>query len=463
MRAGLFVDAIPHWRAEDQTLSGGLEQAISNAILDGRIAQGMRLPSERSLADALDLSRVTVSAAYAGLRAHGWIETVRGAGSRARLPRRLDAQIDPGPPAVEGEIDLARASPVAPLPAYLAALGRATEQLSRYALSPMPTAPPELRERIAARYTYEGLRTRPDQILVTAGAGAALTLLTRHLVSPGARALVESPTYLGALALLRSARLRLVGWPVSKGWDAELFETVVRDAHPTLAYLVPDFHNPTGALASEQERRALVGIARTANLTLVIDETMRDLDLRGGNPDPPAQMPDEPWIVRVGSLAKTVWGGLSVGWMRGPRGLVAEITAGAESAYLAPPILSQLVALELLPSLDRLIAARRAQLKIQLAALRESLEQIPAAELTQDPAGGLTAWAELTSGASSAEMARRAPEHGLRLLPGGSLTPDGTLDRFLRLPFTLAPGQLRAGIARLPALLAEPPQRRSGR
>jgi DNA-binding FadR family transcriptional regulator len=164
MRADALARAIPAWRGAEPTLSGSLGRAIEAAILDGRIARGMRLPSERALADSLGLSRVTVSSAYATLRANGWIETVRGAGSHARLPAGLDSQIDAGAPEEQsGAIDLARAAPMAPLPAYLAALERATERLGPYAQNPVTRNCRNCATRLPSATRGRDCRPRPSR------------------------------------------------------------------------------------------------------------------------------------------------------------------------------------------------------------------------------------------------------------------------------------------------------------
>lgn len=414
----------------------------------------MRLPSERALADALGLSRVTVSSAYATLRERGWIETVRGAGSRACLPAGLDAQIDGGASGEESDlIDLARAAPMAPLPAYLAALQRATERLGPHAQNPATVRLPELRSAIAERYTRAGLPTVPEQVLVTSGAGAALMLVLRHVVAPAARTLVESPTWPGALELMRAARLHMVGWPVANGRDPELFKELVRETRPAAAYFVPDFHNPTGALASGREREAIARACARAGTLLVADETMRDLDLRGPDADPVPVTPAGSQTLHLGSLAKSVWAGLGVGWLRGPTARIEALETTPDSYYLTPPMLQQLTALELFDQLDGLIEARRAQLAAQLTVLHELLDGLPELQLTAEPAGGLTTWTELPEGTTCSALVRRAPEHGLRLLPSGRCSPEGALDRFLRLPFTLPPELLRTAGARLGDLL----------
>lgn len=451
MQAAALARVLGEWRSGRPKLASALHHAIATAILDGQLASGMPLPSERSIAAALSVSRVTVTAAYASLRDEGWIDTARGAGSKARLPRWLDARIDEAPASDVEAIDLARAAPGAPLPAYLQALDRAADLLVRHARTPAAETIPELRAALADRYTLAGVPTRPEEVLVTAGAGAALALLSRRLLRPGARVLVESPTYPGALDLLRSAGARISGWPVAHGWDPDLFEAMLRSVRPTVAYLIPDFHNPTGALASASVRRRVVRAARAARVTLIVDETMCELDLRGEDAAPIARHAAKAF--RVGSMAKTVWAGLRVGWLRGPAAEIKVLAALPEAYYFTPPVLEQLVALELLDGLDTLVAARRRQLSAQLQTLRSVLDALPGVRLVQVPAGGLTGWAELPPGVSSADLTLAAPRHGLRLLAGGRFSPDGTLDRFLRVPYGLPSESLEAAGERLGDLL----------
>jgi hypothetical protein len=106
-------------------------------------------------------------------------------------------------------------------------------------------------------------------------------------------------------------------------WDVDALHGCC-DAKPSVAYLIPDFHNPTGALAGNPERDALAGLERRVPL-IVIDETLRELDLRDGdrNLDRPA-MPRHlaellPDAVTIGGFSKIVWSGLRIGWVRAPQ------------------------------------------------------------------------------------------------------------------------------------------------
>src|SRR3546814_17597333 len=114
-----------------------------------------------------------------------------------------------------------------------------------------------LQEAIAATYDARGLRTDPEQIVVTPGALTAASVVVRALVSHRGHALVESPTYPNAAEMLRASGMQLHATPVdASGWDIPGVVDTVRQVRPDFAYLIPDFQNPTGAvMAAEQRNR----------------------------------------------------------------------------------------------------------------------------------------------------------------------------------------------------------------
>ena len=165
-----------------------LAQAVRSLILDGRLPVRMRVPAERHLAEALGVSRTTVTAAYDLLREQGYLESRQGAGSWTALPDAASMGTDNPWIAADddGLLPLHAAAPPA-ISALPAAIAFASEHYPRYALGmgydPVGIAP--LRQAIAARYTARGLATRPEQILVTTGAQHAIHLVGKALLSPG--------------------------------------------------------------------------------------------------------------------------------------------------------------------------------------------------------------------------------------------------------------------------------------
>lgn len=422
----------PQWRALAPSLSEALAAGIRGAVLDGKIHPGDQLPAERHLAGQLGVSRGTVVVALGRLRAQGWLLTRHGSGSTVQIPASLRLRYAPLPVDHTGSLlDLRRALPAAPHDAYLAAAGRALQRSSSLLLGDGEPGPglPELRAQLAARITAEGSPTSPEQLFITAGARAAMTLLTAHL-RPRA-AVIESPTYFGITAILRRPGRRLVPVTVTQhGWDPGQLTTAFGRARGGMAVLVPDFHNPTGALMDSPTRARIAGLAASTKVTVVANEIMRGLDLR----EPPVPQPRIPAAITVGSLSKSVWTGLRIGWIRGPAQLIRELQLNAVCAACTPPPMEQLTACELLPQLDDLLQRRVGELRRQRDHLAASLAQDGTWSFTPPP-GGLWLWLHL-AGASGDELAARAAATGLAVLPGSAFSPDGRFGSYLRVPYT---------------------------
>ncbi|MFC4061107.1 PLP-dependent aminotransferase family protein [Planomonospora corallina] len=439
----MLSTALAGWRDSGASLADSLAEAVREAVLDGRIRVGDRLPAERRMAVELGVSRGTVTAALARLRAQGWVATRHGSASTVRLPAEQGERFAPLSADRPGAlIDLRRAVPAAPGGAYTEAVRRALDRSAGILTeSGEPGAGlPELRELIAQRYTEQGLATLPGQILVTSGARAALALLTGHL-RPG-RIAVENPAYADTLAALRRSGARLAPLRVtSAGWDPGQLAAAFRQAAGGMAVLVPDFQNPTGALMDAATRQEVAGLAAGHRVTVVVDETMRDMDLR----DDPRPEPRIRRAVCVGSLSKTVWGGLRVGWIRASAALVRELLLDPLCGPCAPAPMEQLVACELLPRIGPVLARRRAELRRQRDHLVRLLSGDDAWTFTV-PDGGLSLWLRL-SRVPGDELARRAVERGLGVLPGSVFSSSGRLVDRLRLPYTVPAGTLERAVA----------------
>ncbi|MBW5486760.1 MocR-like transcription factor YczR [Streptomyces bambusae] len=443
-----------------------LADAIRTLILDGRVALRVRLPAEREFAVAVGASRATVTGAYDLLRESGYVRSRRGSGTWTELPEGhapVGAHGTSGTggflPDGEDGTDLAIAAMGAPDGALAEALAWAAPRLSRAARSSgyHPYGLPDLRAAIADRFTRRGLPTRPEQILVTAGAQAALTLVVGLLCRPGDRVVTENPTYANALDALRHARLRTASIAVSDaGWDMEIAESTLRQTVPRLTYAIPDFHNPTGALMPEDQRLTLLAATRRTGTWLVVDETIADIALDVPAPPPLASLAPRgaaDHVITIGSLSKTHWGGLRVGWVRATARMIAELTAVRVATDMTGSVLDQLVAQPLLDGLDQRLPARLSQLRIQREALVQALERHTPEWSWQLPPGGLSLWVDLGEPVSSA-LAERAAAAGVHIGRGARFGVDpGTFEHRLRIPYILAPDRIDEAVRRLAAAL----------
>ncbi|MDH2430203.1 PLP-dependent aminotransferase family protein [Sphaerisporangium sp. TRM90804] len=436
-----------------------LAESVRGLILDGRLPTRVRMPAERHLAEALGVSRTTVTAAYDRLRERGYLESRRGAGSWTTLP-------DPGALGTEspwiagnddGLVPLHSAAP--PATALLPdAVAAATEAYPRHTLGMgyHPVGIPELRERVAARYEQHGLATRPDQIMITAGAQHAIHLLTTLLASQGDPVLVESPTYPHVLdsARLRGARLVPVGIP-DDGRHLDLMTCAMRQSAARLAYVIPDFQNPTGWLMSDADRAALAGAARRYDTTLVSDESWAETAIDEVPPTSPlAAFDTDGRVISIGSASKLWWGGLRIGWIRTTAALVRRLAVLRASVDIAAPLFEQLVVAHLFGRIEETRAERRRLLGASRSALVEALrDRMPEWDFTV-PAGGGSLWVRLEAPVAT-PLADAAAARGVRLAPGPWFGVDGTLERYLRLPFTMPPQALTGAVHRLAAARAQ--------
>jgi DNA-binding transcriptional MocR family regulator len=434
-----------------------LARGIRALILDGGLALRVRLPAERDLAAALGVSRTTVTAAYDALRAESYIKSRQGAGSWTALPRGHGSVRAPAAGTVLGmpepEIDLGSAAPGAPA-VFDEAVADAVARLPGYTPGPGydPAGLGPLREAVAARYAARGLPTRPEQIVITAGAQHALTLVLEELLNPGDPVLVESPTYPHALDALRRRGARLIPAGVNAGWDVELIATTMRQTAVRIGYLNPDFHNPTGHLMDDEQRGALAAAAKRCGAYLIADETFAELAV---DHRPPAGMPrplgaydTDGRIISIGSADKLFWGGLRIGWIRATSPLARRIATLRESIDLASPVLEQLIVRELLRRVEDVRAERAARLRASRDALVAALADVLPEWSCAVPAGGMSLWARLPGPVSSA-LAAAASRLGVRVVPGPLFGVDGLLEDYVRLPYVHSPDVLRDAAERL--------------
>jgi DNA-binding transcriptional MocR family regulator len=415
------------------------------------MATGTRLPAERELALQLGISRTTVTAAYAELRDAGYLQSVRGSGSVVKLPLRQPQSLDLLQP---DYLDFSKATMPA-VPEIAAAAIAAAHALPNYlgesGFDPFGLL--VLREAIAHRYTMRGLPTSPDQIMVTLGALHGISLIARTVLSRGDRALVENPTYPHALDALRSAGGRLVPVSVTSddGWDQVALEQSIQRTSPALGYFMPDFHNPTGASMSPELRERLVSLAAAQGTTLIADETMAELGFDGAESLPPFASHGP--AITVGSVGKTVWGGVRLGWIRADRAIIQRLARARNAGDLGTPVLEQLVVLELLRDFDAILESRRDYLRAGRNRLASLLaDRLPEWQVP-DVHGGLTMWVSLGDPVSS-QLAIAARNEGLVIAAGPRFGLDGAFERFMRIPFSLAAEHTVKGVDALAAAWA---------
>jgi DNA-binding transcriptional MocR family regulator len=461
------------WTGGDGPLYQRLAEAIRSSIRRGELPSGTRLPTERSLAVALSVSRSTVVAAYDVLRGEGWLESRQGSGTWVRRHAAV-ARFGEDRPGFAGRATTSFRGLIegvrdgieftcAALPAgdlfERAAATDALRDLASFAREEIgyeAAGHPRLRAAIAQHLsTRWQLPTTPEEVVITSGAQQAIGLAGALYARPGEVAIVEDPTYLTAIDLFTVAGLRLLSVPIGvQGLRPERLREAAATAAPRFAYVMPSFHNPTGAVMPERERREIAYLATELQMPIVEDLTVADLGL-DVEPAPPigAYQGDVP-VLTLGSLSKVLWGGLRIGWIRAPEPVTRRLARMKLVTDHGSSSVSQILALHLLEDLDAILDERRALVRDRRSTLEALLREHLPTWTWDEPPGGLSLWVRLPEG-DAAAFAQVADRHGVTIVPGAMTSVDGNFADRVRIPYVLGPEEMREGVERLARAWAE--------
>jgi 2-aminoadipate transaminase len=314
-------------------------------------------------------------------------------------------------------------------------------------------------EALAGRLeALQGVRPAGDELLLTSGAIEALELIGKSFLDPGDLVVVEGPTYLGAIQAFRSFEAELVAVPLDEdGLEVdELERRLGGGLRPKLVYTIPDHQNPAGVSLSAERRGPLVELARRYGFLVVEDVAYRELGF--GEDGPPTLWSLAPDVVlQAGTTSKTLFPGVRLGWAAGPADVATQLVAAKQNTDQCAGALGQRLFEEfhrrgwLDEQLTRSRALYRRKSERMLAALARSLPE--AARWTR-PRGGFFSWLTLPAGTGSTELAMRAVDRGVGIVPGTLFFPDGRGEDTVRLSFSLVDeAQIDDGIGRLGSLV----------
>ena len=415
-------------------------------------------PSARALAQVLGVNRATVTAAYRELARRGLLVVRPGRPRRSR-PAPIASPPSSGDlPA--GSLDLARYAPdhdLLPAGQVFRWLGFGEGEGEGVAQYGSAWGYEPLRGWLADRLRGFGIAVGPQEVLLTSGVQHSLDLLLRVFLRPGDAVLVEDPTYPGLLPLLALHQARTVGVPVHRdGIRPDDVANVLRGVRPRLAILTPTLQNPSGVVLDEGRRRELLALL-SARGTLVVEELFDPALVCEGTVPPPLAALD-PGVIAVGSFSKALFPGLRVGWVAGPRELLDRVMAVKRAADLGGSPFLEAAAWTLCRRgvLDDQLARLRHAAGVRLRIVREALAQAPDGVGWSEPRGGFSLLVMLPAGWSAREVAARAGELGVWVLPGPAMSVGGR-DDVVRVAYAAVGGQrLQAGVQRFVAALTPP-------
>lgn len=446
------------WQLDKSARQSFVEQLFvqaKTAIETGRWAAGEKLPSIRSLAAELGVSKFTVSDLYDRLGAAGLVQAQAGSGVFVRAPRLISLQLEAEHQQSEHASDVllmrqtlqresdwmkVSAGWLGPdwLPDTLIRQG--LRELARQGQTLTDYGPAQgyfpLRQQLTDRLKAFGMELSPAQLLLTHSASHALDLLLRQLLRPGDAVLVDDPGFYNFFALLKLHQAVVLPIPRTQdGPDLTALEQQLQQFRPRLYLTNSMLSNPSGASVKSHRAYQVLQLLKQHQVLLIEDDIYADFE---STPGPRyASLTGLVDSVYLGSLSKTLSADLRVGFIAAAPALIASLTdLKLITGMSTSGSIERLMYLALtgggykrhLEQLRRRLSEARAKVQHELQALGCSLPL--------KPEGGFLIWVRLPDGISSAVLSERLFAHQVLLAPGRQFSSQPDADQFTRLNVT---------------------------
>ena len=310
-----------------------------------------------------------------------------------------------------------------------------------------------LREKIAALMSDIGVAVDSDHIQITSGAQQGISLSGTIFVNPGDIIVTERPTYSAAINSLDLFRPRYEDVESDEeGPDIEQVRDCVRAEQPVkLAYVIPNFQNPSGRLWSPKRRVAFMDAMAGSETLIIEDDPYGQLAFRDQPPQPLKAIDQDERVIYLGSFSKVLCPGLRVGWIVAPPKILAKYNLAKQfndlhtSSFDQELINAYLEDAALQPQIDRLRETYAARCTAMLTALDETF---PADVHFTRPEGGLFIWIELPKRINSRDLLELAMQEKVAFIPGDGFFATRPMVNTLRLNFSaMGPEKIKEGIA----------------
>ena len=431
------------------TLYREIALRINTRIEQGLYQPGDRLPGVRVLSEQLGVSVSTVVQAQRQLESQGSIEARPRSGyyicQRPWLKPELPTASRPPqkPMPVTGQelvLQLARAAnqtdfvqlgaavPNAaflPLRALQRSLGKAARSYQQCANYTFPPGLPQLREEIARRMLISGDAVNPEDIVITSGCQEAVALSLRAVAKAGDVIAIESPTFYGLLQVIESLGMKALEIPTDpqQGISVAALQMAVEQWPVKALVTIPNFSNPLGSLLSDENKQALVKLARQHRFALIEDDLYGDLGFAGERPRSLKSFADDlqDQVYYCSSFSKTVSSGLRCGWVHAPLPSVERIMYLKHVTNLATNSIAQVALADYLAqgNHERYLRQVQTLYRQQVELFSQAISKyFPAGTRVTQPAGGFVLWVEFDPCIDTLALTHRAIEHKISIVPG---------------------------------------------
>lgn len=316
---------------------------------------------------------------------------------------------------------------------------------------------------IADYANKKNIQANPEDVICTTGSQQALDLIADILIEPGDSVFVETPTYIGALAVFRNSGARLV--PIlqdSEGIVIEDLREKLRSTPPEkrkLIYLISNFQNPSGISISAKRRKIIADILDEFDVFLVEDDPYGEIYFGDSNQPPDSikkECPDR--VLYLGTFSKLIAPTFRTGWIIAPANVIQKLELAKEAADLCSSMLDQRIVYRFCnsPDFNEHLVHLRSFYSERYTAMETALQQkMPSGISWTRPTGGFFIWVQLPKEQDSELFLEEAISvRKVSYIVGRPFTCDGSGKNCLRLAFSPEnPDRIQEGVGRLADLL----------
>ena len=291
----------------------------------------------------------------------------------------------------------------------------------------------ELKAKIAQFYCEDGFPTKPENIMITSGSQQALDIISRY--NYGKTITIESPSYLGALNVFNLNKLEQKSILLKKdGINLKAFKSSIKESK--LAYLIPDFQNPTGKTYSRKKRKKIAAIIKENNAILIEDAPYSELYFKNKMHSISTNLPKNSF--HLGSFSKTLAPSLRIGWIRADETLLQPLIAYKEAMDLHTNGLSQYILNDYLCDINKYkkhLSVIRSSYKKQMLLFTKYLDKYLPSFIYKKPKGGMFVYGKLPNMDTSL-LIQECMKHDIVFVPGIEFYADASVKDEIRFNFT---------------------------
>jgi 2-aminoadipate transaminase len=322
------------------------------------------------------------------------------------------------------------------------------------------------RDTLTRFLSYKGIKINEyDDIIITTGSQQALYLILKILVNPNELAVVEEPTYIAALNVLRELEAKLEAVDIDdEGMKTDTLEERIKSLYSEdykikLAYVNPTCQNPTGTTMSNDRRKHLLELASRYDFLIIEDDPYSYFTFENTNVKPLKSLDEEGRVIYLGTFSKILAPGLRIGWALGAKELINNMELAKQSVDLHSSSLSQYIAMECIKRgiVDKTIERARELYKTKRDAMLEVLEnELSEVAIWTKPIGGLFVFLWLKRKIDTKDLLPKAIEKGVAYVPGKAFFVKEGGSNTMRLNFSYPSiPQIKEGIKRLKSVIKD--------